>query len=268
MCKVPLPTDDTLALETFKMNRRQMIAAAPVSLLAAAALAQPQDPFKPTAISNPVKPLELGGWDADNSVYKLPSLPYDKAALEPHIDAQTMEIHHGKHHKGYVDGANKALAELRNVRDGGGDVNLVKHWSRELSFHLSGHINHCLFWALMAPAGKGGGGLPTGDLAKAIDRDFGSFEKFLAHFKAAAQQVEGGGWAWLGVDRLSRRLIVIQQEKQQDMLPTAVTPVLGVDVWEHAYYLKYQNKRADYVSAFVNVINWKNVATLFDATQR
>jgi len=251
------------------MNRRQVIAAAPAALLVAgagaSAFGQPGDPFKPAVIVNPAKPLDLGGWDADNSVYKLPALPYDKAALEPHIDAQTMDI---KHHNSYVDGANKAAAELRNIREGGGDVSLVKHWSRELSFHLSGHVNHCLFWQLMAPAGKGGGGTPSGDLAKAVDRDFGSFEKFLAQFKAAAQQVEGGGWAWLGVDRLSKRLIVVQQEKQQDMLPTAVSPILGIDVWEHAYYLKYQNKRPDYVSAFVNVINWKNVGTLFDGAVR
>lgn len=251
------------------MNRRQVIAAAPAVLLGTTALAQPKDPFAPTTtIGGASKPLDLDGWDAANAVYKLPALPYDKGALEPHIDAQTMEIHLTKHHKGYVDGANKAVAELRNVREGGGDVNLVKHWSRELSFHLSGHINHCLFWQLMAPAGKGGGGIPTGELAKAIERDFGSLEKFQAHFKAAAQQVEGGGWAWLGVDRLSKRLLIAQQEKQQDMLPTAISPILGVDVWEHAYYLKYQNKRADYLSAFMNVINWKNVATLFEQAMR
>ena len=250
------------------MNRRELIAAAPATLLATAAFAQPRDPFTPTiTIGTPRKPLDLDGWDATNAVYKLPNLPYDKAALEPHIDAQTMEIHHGKHHKGYVDGANKAIAELRNVREGGGDVNLIKHWSRELSFHLSGHINHCLFWQLMAPASKGGGGAPPVELAKAIDRDFGSFEKFQAHFKAAAQQVEGGGWAWLGVDRLSKRLLITQQEKQQDMLPTAISPILGVDVWEHAYYLKYQNRRADYVKVFQDVINWEFAGARFKKLQ-
>ncbi len=250
------------------MHRRQLIAAAPAAVLAGTAFAQPRDPFTPTTVGTGNKPLDLGGWDADNAVYKLPALPYDKAALEPHIDATTMEIHHGKHHRGYVDGANKALAELRNIRDGGGDAGLVKHWSKELGFHLAGHANHCLFWQMMAPSGRGGGGAPGGELARAIDRDFDSFEKFLAHFKAAGTQVEGSGWAWLGVDQLSGRLIICQQEKQQDMLPTGFGPVLGVDVWEHAYYLKYQNKRADYLSAFFNVINWTTVASLFDALRR
>jgi Fe-Mn family superoxide dismutase len=207
--------------------------------------------------------LKVAGWDEATGKFILPKLPYEKNALEPHIDAQTMEIHHGKHHQAYVDGANKALAELRNIREGGGDVSLVKHWSRELSFHVSGHINHALFWNLLAPAGNGGGGVPKNELGTAIDRDFGSYEKFAAHFKAASAQVEGGGWGWLVVEPLSERLLILQQEKQQDMLPTGVRPVLGIDVWEHAYYLKYQNKRADYLGAVMNVVNWTAANELF-----
>jgi Fe-Mn family superoxide dismutase len=209
-------------------------------------------------------PADLGGWDEAAGLFILPALPYDKAALEPHIDAQTMEIHHDRHHKGYVDGANKAMKALRDIREGG-DAGLLKHWSRELSFNGCGHVNHSLFWKMMAPAGKGGGGQPSGALAAAIDRDFGSFEKFAAHFKGAAAQVEGGGWAWLVVESLSGSLVVIQEEKQQDMMLTGCRPVMGVDVWEHAYYLKYQNKRADYLTAFMNVVNWKFCGGLFDA---
>lgn len=201
------------------------------------------------------KQVKLPGYDEAKGLFVLGPLPYDKAALEPHIDAATMEIHHGKHHKSYVDGLNKALAMLKDIRDGG-DAGLVKHWSRELSFHGSGHVNHTLFWQMMAPEKAGGGGQPKGALAEAITRDFGSFEKFVAHFKAAAGQVEGSGWAWLVVEPLSRRLMIVQQEKQQDMMPTGSRPVLGVDVWEHAYYLKYQNKRSDYVTAFMKVVNW------------
>ena len=207
--------------------------------------------------------LDLAGWDDASGKFILPKLPFEKNALEPHIDAKTMEIHHGKHHQAYVDGANKALAELRNIREGGGDVNLVKHWSRELSFHLSGHINHTLFWNLLAPPAQGGGGGPKGELAAAIERDFGSFEKFSAHFKTACLQVEGGGWGWLALDPFSKRLIILQQEKQQDMLPTWARPVLGIDVWEHAYYLNYQNRRGDYLGAVMNVVDWAAAGELY-----
>ncbi|MBS0196553.1 MAG: superoxide dismutase [Planctomycetes bacterium] len=220
-------------------------------------LPQPQDAAAKT-------PASLVGFDAAKGEYVLPPLPYDKNALEPHIDAQTMEIHHDRHHKAYVDGLNKAVKTLRDIREGG-DAALVKHWSREVSFHGSGHVNHTLFWNMLAPAGKGGGGAPGGKLAAAIDRDFGSFDKFLAHFKAAAAQVEGGGWAWLVKDSVSGRLLIIQEEKQQDMMLTGAKPVLGIDVWEHAYYLKYQNKRTDYITAIMNVVNWKFCESLFDA---
>lgn len=198
--------------------------------------------------------------------FVLPKLPYEYNALEPHIDAQTMEIHHSKHHQAYVNGLNKAAAELAKARESG-DMALVKHWSRELAFHGGGHINHALFWNTMAPAEKGGGGRPEGALAEAINRDFGSFEKFAAHFSAAANAVEGAGWAWLVFDRLSGRLMVQQMEKQQNLLLTGAAPLLGCDVWEHAYYLKHQNKRADYVKAWWNVVAWAKVGELFEVAR-
>ncbi len=205
------------------------------------------------------------GYDAAKGEYTLPPLPYAKDALEPHLDAATMEIHHDKHHKAYVDGLNKALKALADIRAGAGDAGLVKHWSREVSFHGSGHVNHALFWKMMAPAGKGGGGEPEGKLADMIKRDFGSFAAFTAHFKAASTAVEGSGWGWLVYEPVGRRLLVTQGEKQQNLMMTGVRPILGIDVWEHAYYLKYQNKRADYVAAFMNVVNWSFCSKLLDA---
>ena len=224
---------------------------------ASSALAQPSGPS--SARRALLTPAELG-WDAAKGEYTLPELPYAYNALEPHLDAQTMEIHHSKHHAGYVKGLNTALAKLAEIRAGSGDTSLIKHWSRELSFHGSGHVNHSIFWVTMAPKSSGGGAEPTGVLADAIARDFGSFAAFAAHFRSAANAVEGSGWAWLVHEPTANRLLVLQGEKQQDMMMTGVTPLMGVDVWEHAYYLRYQNRRAEYVDAFMNVINWPRVA--------
>ena len=201
------------------------------------------------------------GYQPATGEYTLPPLPYAPEALEPHIDATTMTIHHSKHHAAYVRGLNIALQQLDLIRTGGGDPALIKHWSRELSFHASGHVNHALFWNCLSPTG---GGEPQGTLAQAIARDFGSFNAFAAQFRLAAETVEGGGWAWLVYEPLGGRLLVIQQEKQQDMMITGARPLLGIDVWEHAYYVKYQNRRAEYVAAFMNVINWPFVQSLLD----
>ncbi len=239
------------------------IGAAALSALGTSALAQPTlMPATPSRPRGPLTPQQLG-WDPEKNEFMLPKLPYAADALEPHVDKLTMEIHHTKHHDSYVKGLNRALIELAKIRDGQADPSLIKHWSREVSFHGAGHVNHTLFWLMLAPAGKGGGGQPSGTLAQAIDRDFGSFEKFLAHFKAAATQVEGGGWAWLIREPFSGKLMVIQGEKQQDLMVTGAQPLLGIDVWEHAYYVKYQNKRTDYVNAIMNVVNWPFVQDLF-----
>lgn len=256
-------------MDTTPLDRRAALTALGASGFASLALAaQPEDVIRTPKPQGPCLPPEALGWDPIKADYVHPPLPYAANALEPFIDAKTMEIHHGKHHAAYVAGANKAVTELFRIREGG-DAGLVKHWSRELSFHLSGHVNHALFWRMMAPAGKGGGGQPDGTLAAAITRDFGSYEKFVAHFKAAAIQVEGGGWAWLVLEPHSGRLLIVQQEKQQDMMPTGVRPLLGLDVWEHAYYLKYQNVRSAYVDAWFSVVNWPFVQCLFaSATAR
>lgn len=199
--------------------------------------------------------------------YVLPPLPYRNDALEPLLDAQTVEIHHRRHHQGYVNGMNKALAELEAIREGEGDASLTGYWAQKLTFAGSGHINHMMYWLCMAPSGAGGGGEPTGRLAEQIDRDFGSFNKFKAQFKSTAQQVEGSGWGWLVWEPIGKRLLCVQMESQQKLLPTACVPLLGVDVWEHAYYLKYQNKRGAYLDAFMDLINWTFVGQQFtDAT--
>jgi len=250
------------------MNRRDALAALSalgLGAVASSALAQEARPPSPDGFAAGGRghlTAEMLGWDANAKQYVLPKLRYAYDALEPHLDAQTMEIHHSKHHASYVAGLNKALSELAKIRDGSGDAGLIKHWSREVAFHGGGHVNHSLFWLTMAPEASRGKG-PSLDLAAHIDRDFGSFEKFVTHFQAAANAVEGSGWAWLMYDFVAGRLIVTQMEKQQNLYMTGAAPLLGVDVWEHAYYLKYQNKRADYVKAWFNVVNWAMVDELF-----
>lgn len=189
--------------------------------------------------------------------YSLPPLPYDFADLEPHIDAQTMKLHHDIHHASYVKGANAALTALENIRRTGGDsVKDLRAQTEALSFNLAGHLLHYAFWNNMK---KDGGGDPPADsdIGKLIKRDFGSFDAFKNHYSAAAAQVQGGGWALLCFEPLSKRLIILQAEKHQNSSGIGALPLLVIDVWEHAYYLKYQNRRPDYIKAFWNVVNWE-----------
>jgi Fe-Mn family superoxide dismutase len=194
--------------------------------------------------------------------HELPPLDYPYEGLEPHIDAQTMHLHHDIHHKGYVDGLNNAETKLAEAREKG-DFGLVKHWSREEAFHGSGHFMHCIFWKNMKP---NGGGEPTGALAEAIKANFGSFDAFKAQFLAAANAVEGSGWAVLACQNNgSDKLVILQSEKHQNLTQWGATPLLVLDVWEHAYYLRYQNKRAEYTKAFMNVVNWDDVAARYNS---
>jgi superoxide dismutase, Fe-Mn family len=191
--------------------------------------------------------------------YTLPALAYDYSALAPSISATIMELHHGKHHQAYVTGANTALAQLAEARDSG-QLAYVNKLEKDLAFNLGGHVNHSIFWTNLSPDG---GDKPTGELASAIDDNFGSFHKFLAHFTAAALGVQGSGWAVLAWDSFGQRLIVQQFFDQQSNFAAGTVPVLMLDVWEHAYYLDYRNVRADYVKAFWNVVNWANVQERF-----
>ncbi|HUK12823.1 MAG TPA: superoxide dismutase [Thermoanaerobaculaceae bacterium] len=193
---------------------------------------------------------------------ELPPLPYAIDALEPHYDAKTVEIHHGKHHQAYVTGFNNALDKLAAAR-AAGDHALVKHWQRELAFHGGGHALHSLFWTNLSPHG---GKAPVSDLAAAISRDFGSFAAFDAHMRAATNAVEGSGWGALAVDCASGELAVLQVEKHQNQLLPGLVPIFVIDVWEHAYYLKYQNRRADWVDAvMLHLVNWPNIERRYEA---
>lgn len=192
--------------------------------------------------------------------HELPPLPYAYDALEPHIDQQTMKLHHDIHHLGYVNGLNNAETKLADARKSG-DFALVKHWERELAFHGAGHFLHCIFWENMGP---NGGGQPTGALAEAISTRFGSYDSFMAQFKAAGGAVEGSGWVILAFNNETKALEILTAEKHQNLTQWVVTPLLVCDVWEHAYYLKYQNKRGDYLSAFTQVINWADVQKRFE----
>lgn len=197
-------------------------------------------------------PVPAGG-------HTLPPLPYPYDALEPYIDEETMRLHHDKHHQSYVDGLNHAermMAEARKT----GDFALLKHWEREAAFHGAGHYLHTIFWCVMGPDG---GGKPGGELLRQIERDFGSFAAFKAHFSQAAEKVEGGGWALLVWSPRARRLEVLQAEKHQNLSQWDVIPLLVLDVWEHAYYLRYRNERARYIEAWWNVVNWRCVEDRF-----
>lgn len=195
--------------------------------------------------------------------HSLPALPYGYAELEPFIDAMTMELHHSKHHKAYVDGLNKAEAELAKAR-AGGDFALIQHWSKQCAFHGGGHALHTLFWQCMIAQSKGGGTIASSPILDAINASFGSFEQFKKQFTAAAIAVEGSGWALLHYRKDDGALIILQAENQHKLSSWNTVPILGIDVWEHAYYLKYQNKRADYVNAWWNVVNWKAVNAFYE----
>jgi superoxide dismutase, Fe-Mn family len=191
--------------------------------------------------------------------YELPPLPYAKDALEPHIDATTMEIHHDRHHATYVNNLNAAL-EGHDVGDKSveeliSDLNALPESIRTaVRNNGGGHANHSLFWQILSP---NGGGAPTGEVAEAINAEFGSFDAFKEEFSNAAKSRFGSGWAWLVVK--DGKLAVTSTPNQDSPLMEGATPILGLDVWEHAYYLKYQNKRPEYIEAFWNVVNWEEV---------
>ena len=200
--------------------------------------------------------------------FELPELPYAYDALEPHIDKETMNIHHTKHHNGYVTKLNDALegqSELQNasLEELLADIDkLPADIQTAVRNNGGGHANHSLFWTVMSPSG---GGNPTGKLAEAIDAKFGSFDDFKTEFANAGAGQFGSGWAWLVVD--NGELAVTSTPNQDTPIMDGKTPILGLDVWEHAYYLNYQNKRPDYISAFWNVVDWNKVAELYEAAK-
>ncbi len=191
----------------------------------------------------------------------LPTLPYATDALEPQYDKQTVELHHGKHHAAYVNGYNTALTKLEEARKSG-DMALVKHWERELAFHGSGHALHTLFWNSMRPNKMGDENKPSASLTKRLEKDFGTYDAFIKQFSSATAAVEASGWGALAYNKREDKFLVLTLEKHQDLYVTGYEPVLVCDVWEHAYYLKYQNRRADWITAFLQLANWDNVEKL------
>ncbi len=197
--------------------------------------------------------------------HTLPALPYDKAALEPHIDATTMEIHHGRHHNAYITNLNNAIAgnaelEAQSIEDLCKNINSVPEAIRPaVRNNGGGHFNHSLFWNIMGP---NAGGAPTGELADAINATFGSFDAFKEAFAKAGATRFGSGWAWLVV-KDGKVAVTSTPNQDNPLMDGSGTPILGCDVWEHAYYLKYQNKRPDYIDAWWTVVNWAAVAELF-----
>ena len=197
--------------------------------------------------------------------FTLPKLPYEYNALAPYISEEQLKLHHDKHHQAYVNGANKLLANIDETMKADTALEYwiaygyVKALTKELAFNVGGHMLHTLFWENMAPAGKGGGGAPTGAIAEIINSNFGNFDRFKKTFTAAAVSTEGSGWAALAVHPCIDRAIIMQIEKHNVNVIPGFTVVMAVDVWEHAYYVDYKNDRAKFVEAFWSVVNWDKV---------
>ncbi len=191
--------------------------------------------------------------------YQLPPLPYDFGALEPVISAEIMTLHYTKHHQTYVNNLNKALeqyAEAEQKRDLGAMIALQS----AIKFNGGGNVNHSIFWTNLAPKDQGGGEAPEGDLAEAINQEFGSFQTLIDQLSAKSVAIQGSGWGWLGYDKANTRLAIATCDNQDPLSTKGLVPLLGIDVWEHAYYLQYKNVRADYVKNIWSIVNWKNVA--------
>jgi superoxide dismutase, Fe-Mn family len=197
-------------------------------------------------------------------VYSLPDLAYDPGELAPHLDARIVSLHHGKHHASYVAAANTTLERIDDARSNGRWDTIVG-LEKSLAFNLGGHVLHSMYWTNLSPTG---GGEPEGLLRRAIDESFGSFDAFHAHFSQVATTVQGSGWALLTYEPLGQRLIIEQLEVHHESTVLGGVPILAIDVWEHAYYLQYENRRADYIAAIWNVVNWPDVERRFLASRR
>lgn len=213
------------------------------------------------------KKLEKHNKGVIMSTYQLPPLPYSLDALEPVISAEIMNLHYNKHHQGYVTNLNKALeqyveAEKKN------DLAAMVALQSAIKFNGGGHINHSIFWTNLAPKSAGGGTPPEGALAEAIKRDFGSLDKFIEVMNARTVAIQGSGWGWLGYDKAQQRLKICTCDNQDPLSTKGLVPLLGIDVWEHAYYLQYKNVRADYLKSIWQIVNWKNVAERFAAASK
>jgi superoxide dismutase, Fe-Mn family len=198
------------------------------------------------------------------SSYSLPSLPYKLNALEPHLSGELLELHHSKHHAAYVKGANDAIDKLAEARRSDEYVH-IGQLEKSLAFNLSGHVLHSMLWKNMSPSG---GGTPSGSLAKAIERDFGSFDAFKAQLTSAASTIQGSGWGSLSWEPLGKRLVVEQVFDHQGNVGNGTLPILVIDMWEHAYYLQYQNRKNEWLEGFWDLVDWTDVAARFEKVRR
>jgi Fe-Mn family superoxide dismutase len=196
--------------------------------------------------------------------FQLPNLPYEYEALEPVISGEIMRIHHTKHHQAYVNNLNAALEKYR-AAEANNDIAAMVALQSAIKFNGGGHINHSIFWTNLAPKSQGGGEPPSGDLMDAIQLEYGSLERFIEEFSAQTVAIQGSGWGWLGYNKATGLLSTVICANQDPLSTQGLVPLLGIDVWEHAYYLQYKNVRADYVKSIWGVVNWKNVAERFKA---
>ncbi len=199
-------------------------------------------------------------------LYKLPDLSYDFSALEPVISGEIMQLHYSKHHAGYVTNLNAALEKYYDA-ESKGDIASMIGLQQAIRFNGGGHVNHSIFWTNLAPVSHGGGGAPAGELQAALIKEFGSFESFVEKFSAMTVAVQGSGWGWLGWNPATKRLLMTTCSNQDPLSTQGAVPLLGIDVWEHAYYLQYKNVRADYVKNIWKIVNWKNVEQRFKDAQ-
>lgn len=199
---------------------------------------------------------------AGASPYKLPDLPYDFNAIEPVISAEIMQLHYTKHHQGYVTNLNAALEKYQDA-EAKGDLVAMIGLQQAIRFNGGGHVNHSIFWTNLAPTSKGGGEAPKGEIAQAIQKEFTSLESFIEKFSALTIAIQGSGWGWLGYNKAAARLVMTTCANQDPLSTQGFVPLLGIDVWEHAYYLQYKNVRAEYVKNIWKVVDWKNVEERF-----
>ncbi len=230
-----------------KLSRRDWMSVAGAAGITMAAAPAAASTHKGASPSNPVK------------AYELPPLQYAYDALEPYLDAETLKVHHDKHHQGYVNGLNSTLDKMERAR-GKGDMSEMQALSRDLAFHGSGHVLHTLYFSNLSPDS----GEPAGRLQDALSAQFGGVDKFMDQFKAATAKVAGSGWGLLAYEPMGGRLVVLQVEKHENQLVAGCAPLLVIDVWEHAYYLKYRNKRGDYIDNIMKVVDWKEVGERLD----
>jgi len=195
--------------------------------------------------------------------YQLPPLPYDFGDLEPVISAEIMQLHYSKHHQGYVTNLNKALEQYAEASQKQ-DLATMESLLSAIKFNGGGHLNHSIFWTNLSPKNKEGGVAPTGPLADAINNDFGSLQNLIDQLSAKSVAIQGSGWGWLGFDKAHQRLTLATRDNQDPLISKGLIPLLGIDVWEHSYYLQYKNVRADYVKAIWNIVNWSNVAERYE----